>query len=233
MSNSFGSTFKYSIGKKLLVGLTGLFLVIFLLMHLLGNLLLFAGQEQFNAYAEFMGHNPIVRTLEIGLFAGIFGHIFLALSLSFQNDKARSVKYKVKAGNVNSSWFSRNMRATGIVVLIFLILHLVSFFMDARLGLDLNLGPVPSDLLHRGGELDMYTKVVSHFSVWWYSAFYLISMFLVAFHLNHGFQSAFQTLGWNHGKYNKLISGAGLVYAIVIPAAFAAMPVYFFIMTNF
>ena len=133
-------SFSYSIGKKLIMGLTGLFLILFLLVHLVGNLLLISGPEAFNEYAEFMGSNLLIRIAEIGLFAIFLVHIVNGLLISIKNGKARPVKYAVNAGKANSSWFSRNMKWTGIFILVFLILHLLSFFLTSRFGVDIGLG---------------------------------------------------------------------------------------------
>jgi len=225
------------------MGITGLFLISFLVVHLAGNLLLFKGAAEFNAYSEFMGHNPVIRTMEIVLFAGFLFHIVDGLMLAAQNRKARPVQYAVQAGSKNSTLFSRIMPHTGIIMLVFLILHLVSFFVHARFGVDVgyegadaakyavsNLGQAPETI---GLDAEMtwspYHKAQALFSITWYSIFYIVAMAVISFHLLHGFQSAFQTLGFRHKKYFPLIQTVGLGYAILIPAAFAAIPVYFLI----
>lgn len=253
------STFSYSIGKKLIMGLTGLLLIVFLVEHLIGNLLLLSGPRAFNEYAEFMGGNMIVRVLEVGLFAGFLFHIVDGLWLWAQNRKARPVRYAVKSGNRNSSWFSRNMATTGVVILIFLILHLATFFIDARFGADISFGvdggnyhpegwvsnpqglnldlpaeATPADVydaigLPEGAHVSMYHKAAWHFSIPWYSAIYIVCMVILAMHLVHGFQSAFQTLGLNHSKYTPIIKALGYGYAILIPAGLASIPIAFLI----
>ncbi|MEM7036710.1 MAG: succinate dehydrogenase cytochrome b subunit [Bacteroidota bacterium] len=233
---SLTKAFSFSIGKKLIMGLTGLFLIIFLVTHLAGNLLLFAGPVPFNEYAEFMGKTWFIRIAEIILFLGFIVHIADGLMLKMQNRKARPVRYAVNAGNKNSSWGSRNMAATGIILLVFLILHLISFFLDARFGLDIGLGIDMSqfDYTAIGTEdhASLWHKSAAQMSVEWYSAIYVIAMAIVGFHLNHGFQSAFQTLGIRHAKYTPLIKKAGTAFAIVVPAAFAAIPIYFVILKH-
>jgi succinate dehydrogenase / fumarate reductase, cytochrome b subunit len=253
------STFSYSIGKKLIMGLTGLLLIVFLVEHLIGNLLLLSGPQAFNSYAEFMGGNMIVRILEVGLFAGFLFHIVDGLWLWAQNRKARPVRYAVKPGNKNASWFSRNMATTGTVILIFLILHLATFFIDARFDADLSFGVdgrnynvegwasnpqglnlgLPADAtpgqvyealgIPEHEDTSMYHKAAWHFSIPWYSAFYIVCMVLLAMHLVHGFQSVFQTLGFNHSKYTPIIKALGYGYAILIPAGLAAIPICFLI----
>lgn len=240
---SISKAFSYSIGRKLIMGLTGLFLISFLPVHLAGNLLLFKGATAFNEYSEFMGHNPIIRTMEIVLFAGFLFHIVDGLWLALKNRKARPVRYAVNGGAKNAPLFSRIMPHTGIIVLVFLILHLVSFFVRARFGVDVpyegidptlydnawNAANAESIGLHAGDSFSPYHKTVAVFSVAWYSIFYVIAMAVIGFHLLHGFQSAFQTLGIRHKKYTPLIKALGIGYAILIPAAFAAIPIYFLV----
>lgn len=223
------SIFTYSIGKKLIMGLTGLFLITFLIMHLLGNLLLFSGPEAFSEYAHFMGTNPLIRIMEIVLFAGFLFHIVDGLWLAKQNAAARPVKYARSAGSKNSTWFSRNMHWTGSIMLIFLILHLISFFFLGRFGIDLDVTGNQADYQSFDPEYQLYWKVIGHFQIWWYSVIYILAMIFMGFHLAHGFQSAFQTMGWAHPKLTPVVKATGMLYAVVIPAAYAAMPLYFLI----
>ena len=217
------STFAYSIGKKIIMALTGLFLITFLVVHLAGNLLLFVGETEFEAYAHFMGSNPLIKIMEVILFLGFIFHIVDGLMLASQNNKARPQKYAAKGGNKSSSWFSRNMHWTGIVILVFLILHLISFWLKGRFGIDVRfVGDYPVDAT-------LFGKTKALFEVPWYSILYVAAMVFIAFHLNHGFQSAFRTMGWVHKKYMPIVKGAGLIYAILIPAGFAAIPLYFLI----
>lgn len=232
-------SFSYSIGKKLLMGLTGLFLILFLVEHLIGNMLLIVGPQAFNDYAEFMGGNLLIRIAEVGLFAIFILHIVDGLMISAKNAKARPVKYAVKAGNANSTWFSRNMKWTGIFILVFLILHLCSFFLTARFGVDLGIGIAPEySYLQPGMEaisgehISMWHKAAAQFTVEWYVGIYVLAMVFLIFHLNHGFQSAFQTLGWNHKKYTPIIKLAGAGFSILVPIAFAFIPVYFVVMKH-
>ena len=224
----------------MIMGMTGLFLVVFLLEHLAGNLLIVVDEIYFLKYAEFMGStlNVPIRIMEIGLFLGFGFHIVDGLSLALKNRAARPEKYVVNAGAKNSTWFSRNMPVTGIVILVFMVLHLASFFMEARFALDIGIGVDASeyvqqtDLMYDGdvlvaaGHPNLYKKVITHFGQWWYSVFYVLAMIFLAFHLNHGFQSAFQSMGWNHPKYTPAIKVAGRIYSILIPAGYAAIPIY-------
>lgn len=223
------SIFQYSIGKKLIMGLTGLFLITFLIEHLIGNLLLFSGPDAFADYAHFMGTNPVIRIAEFGLFGGFIFHIVDGLWLAKRNADARPVKYARSSGGKNATWFSKNMHWTGIVILTFLILHLLSFFLLGRFGVDVDVTGTQGGYDMYEGEHKLYWKVIAHFQVWWYSAIYILAMIFVGFHLNHGFQSAFQTMGWVHPKLTPIVKASGALFAVVVPAAFAAIPLYFLI----
>jgi succinate dehydrogenase / fumarate reductase, cytochrome b subunit len=234
------STFSYSIGKKMIMGLTGLFLISFLVVHLIGNLLLLAGPEKFNAYAHFMSTNPLIRASEFILFGGLIFHIVDGFMLALQNRRARPVGYAVKSGTKNASWFSKNMPVTGTVLLVFLILHLISFFMLSRFGVDVNFGVDPSkymgDWVHdpqwavgEGHDVSLWHKAAWLFSIPWYSIVNILSMIVVMTHLLHGFQSAFQTLGLNHPKYTPIIKALGYGYAVLVPVGYCVIPIMFLI----
>ncbi len=205
-----------SIGQKFISGLTGLFLISFLLVHLAGNLQLLnsdvaAAKEAFNKYSDFMSTNPVIRILEIGLVLGFVLHIFYGMKLYFANKAARPVEYATRDANANSKWTSRSMFLSGSIILVFLIIHLLNFFVKARFE----------------GEHDMYTLVVEAFKLPYYSIFYVVAMILLGLHLNHGFQSAFQTFGLLGKKYAPVIKGAGVAVAVIIPLLYAIIPLYF------
>ncbi len=207
------------------MSLTGLFLISFLIVHLSGNMLLFKDDEgeAFNLYAEFMTTNPLIRIISIVLYAGIIIHVIYSLILSLHNKKARPVGYAEARPQQNSSWKSRNMGILGLIILIFLLIHMRSFWYE------MHFGSVPTKS-YAGVEVDdLYTVVVAAFSQWWYAGFYVLAMIGLAFHLSHGFWSAFQTLGLNHRKFMPMIKKISLLFAIVVPLLFASMPVYFFI----
>lgn len=207
-------TLNSSIGKKFVMALTGIFLILFLLVHLVGNLALFAndGGESFNAYAAFLKSFKIIYALEIGLALIFIYHIFNGIRLYFENRKAKPVRYAVDASSKNSSLFSRTMVQTGSVIFIFLVVHLRTFWFS-------------HNFEHTGDTL--YELVVKSFQDPLYSGFYIVAMIILGFHLNHGFQSAFQTFGWNHKKYTPLINSIGSIYSILMAVGFASMPVYF------
>lgn len=214
-------TLTSTIGRKLVMSLTGLFLISFLVVHLSGNFQLLAGDGglAFNAYAKFMTTNPIVKTLSYGLYAGFLIHIIMSVILVYKNKKARPVGYEKVKGSANSSWSSRNMGILGFIILLFLVIHLRNFWYE------MHWGGIATD---EAGNKDLFAVVNAAFSEWWYVVLYVVCMIGLAFHLSHGFSSAFQTLGLNHKKYTPFIKGLGIVYAILIPAAFASIPLIMF-----
>jgi succinate dehydrogenase / fumarate reductase cytochrome b subunit len=213
MSNNSHSFLQASIGKKMLMGITGLFLITFLIVHCGINACIFVndGGATFNAAAEFMGTNLLIRTMEIVLFMGIVVHIVQALVLTLHNNKSRPVKYTVSNGNANSKWYSRWMGLLGTLILMFLIIHLGHFWLKTRFtGL---------------GQKTLFNEMQETFSHLWVVLIYCGGMVSLAYHLMHGFQSAFQTLGWNHYKYTPFIKKVGMGFSILIPLIFALMPV--------
>ena len=207
--------FYSTVGRKLVMALTGLFLCTFLVEHLYGNLLLYkldAGLA-FNEYSAWMAGNMLIRTVEFGLFAGFLIHIIDGLYLTLQNKKARPVRYAVSQQTGNSTWFSRNMGLTGSVILVFLVIHLRSFFFPHR-------------VMH--AENSMAYDVAVAFQSNWYSALYVVAMVILGAHLNHGFQSAFQTIGTNNQKYRQTLKIAGSVFALIIMIGFSSFPVMFY-----
>ncbi len=215
-----------SIGRKLIMSLTGLFLVSFLFVHLSGNFLLFKsdGGEAFNLYSKFMSTNPMVRVLEIVLVLGFALHSLNAFLITKRNKAARSTSYVVANDNAKVSWFSKNMGLSGSIVLVFMIIHLLNFYFPYHYTWD-------KTMLIEGEEVkDMYTLVAVVFKTeWWYSILYLVALVLLGFHLNHGFQSAFRTLGLDHVKYTPTIVFVGKLISVVLPLGFATMPIYFWL----
>ncbi len=213
--NQLARTFNSSVGKKLIKALTGLFLCAFLLEHLYGNLLLYKddGGEAFNEYSHTLVHSVLIRIVEIFLFGAIIFHIIQAIVLTRQNNSARPVKYDVQKSSETSNWFSRNMGITGSVILFFLVIHLKNFFVSYRI---------------TGEVTDVAAHVKESFDQGWYSAVYIIAIAFLAFHLNHGFQSAFQTLGLNDKRYSSLLKQIGTGFAILIFIGFSSFPVIFY-----
>jgi succinate dehydrogenase / fumarate reductase cytochrome b subunit len=216
------TTFSSSLGRKLIMSLTGLFLCSFLVVHLIGNLQLLAGDAEvrFNEYAKFMTTFPLIKFLSYGLYAGFLIHIIDGFMLTFKNKAARPVGYKVMRGEQTSTWASRNMAALGSVIFFFLVIHLYNFWAQ------MHFGELPTDA---SGNKNLYVIVKEAFANPMYVGLYVVAQFALAFHLLHGFQSAFQTLGLNHKKYTPAIKFVGNVFSIVIPAAYAAIPLIMFI----
>jgi succinate dehydrogenase / fumarate reductase cytochrome b subunit len=207
-----------SIGKKFMMAVTGSFLLIFLVVHLIGNITLFFGPCAFNAYVSALDViKPLIRVIEVVLLAAFILHIFNGVRLWIENKIARGVTYKVNGSSENSTLFSRTMFVTGSIVFIFLVLHLGTFFWRFNVH-------DPEGLANHHQYFDI---VVGFLQMPWYSILYIIAVILLGFHLNHGFQSAFQTFGWNHNKYTPLIKKLGTIYAIIMALGFASMPIYF------
>jgi succinate dehydrogenase / fumarate reductase cytochrome b subunit len=220
MNNWFIRFLTSSVGKKLLMALTGLFLILFLVVHLAGNLQLLRadGGKSFNLYAEFMSTNVLIQTISKLNFTFILLHVLLSLYLTIQNRRARgSQRYAVTSGK-NSIWASRNMGILGTLVLVFLVVHLRHFYWEVHFG------AIPT-LEYDGKEVRNLAAVVDYwFSKDWYVALYVFCMGALGFHLWHGFVSAFQTFGLNHPKYNGLIGFVGKAFAVIVPALFAYIP---------
>jgi len=212
--------FTSSIGKKIVVSLTGIFLILFLVIHVALNACIWAndGGEMFTAGAHFMGGTVVPRVLEIGLFVGFIIHIVQALSLTFSNQAKRSVGYEVNLGNRGSKWYSRSMGLLGTIILLFLIFHMAHFWLPNRSAQGLSLG----------GEIDLYAKMKEVFQEPIWVIAYVLGCVSLAYHLAHGFQSAFRTLGVHNKKYNNLLSAVGYGFAIIVPLAFALMPITFY-----
>lgn len=212
-----------SIGQKVVMSLTGIFLMLFLVVHLLGNLQLLKddGGEAFNTYAFFMTHNPLIKFISYSLYAFILLHTVQGLRLWLYNRGARgSDRYGVS--HVRSKERSaRNMAWLGIVILIFLILHLWQFWLQMKLGV---LPPVEVAAYDHPVQ-DLYLPVAEAFQNLYYVIFYVVSMVVVGFHLWHGFWSSFQTLGLAHSKYTPFIKGLGMVYSVGVPLGFAIIPI--------
>ena len=217
--------FTSSIGQKLVMSLTGLFLISFLPIHLLGNFQLIyddSGQD-FNEYAHFMTGNPVIKSISYGLYFFIVLHAIQGILIWFRNRKAKGPNYKVKT-NQNSSFASRNMALLGTLILAFLFIHMGDFWWKMKMG-ETNM------VLYEGMDhqvQDLYEKVAISFSNPMIVITYILGLIALAFHLLHGFQSAFQTLGINHKKYTPFIQFLGKAYSIVIPLLYAVLPLYFY-----
>jgi succinate dehydrogenase / fumarate reductase cytochrome b subunit len=177
------------------------------------------GGDTFNKAAHFMGGNFFIRVSEIGLFAGILLHAIQGLLLWADQRKRRPVQYEVQAGGATSTWYSRSMGLLGTIILLFLIMHLYHFWVPSRIT-GLEEVTVEGEVIH-----NLYAEMQTIFEHLWIVVLYVLAVISLAYHLMHGFQSAFQTMGWNHPKYTPLIKAIGFGYSIIIPLLFAAMPI--------
>ena len=217
---TFKQFFTSSIGKKFTMGLTGIFLISFLVIHCTVNSMIFFndGGAMFNTYAHFMSHNYIVRVLEIGLFAGLIVHIIQGLLLVNKNNTARPVKYNVSGASTNSKWYSRSMGLLGTLLLLFLILHISKFFINTKVALYANCGK-------NDAAYNLFEEMREYFKQLWVVVAYVAGVASLFWHLLHGFPSAFQTFGINHKRYTPLIKTIGICFTIIVCVLFALMPI--------
>jgi succinate dehydrogenase / fumarate reductase cytochrome b subunit len=223
--------FTSSVGKKVVMGLTGLFLILFLIVHVAINACIFADLNVpvwpfdsaddgaiFNRAAHFMGSTILIRILEVGLFAGILLHIVQGLMLEASNRSKRQQGYAVPLGNRGSKWYSRAMGLLGTLIMLFLILHLAHFWVKARITGDENMPEL--DGMH-----NMFQLMKVTFSELWVVVVYVAACISLAYHLLHGFQSAFRTLGVRNQRWMTLVQSIGVGYSVLVPLLFALMPI--------
>jgi succinate dehydrogenase / fumarate reductase cytochrome b subunit len=216
-----------SLGKKYLMGATGLFLISFLVVHCFINSMVFFDPSGtlFNEYAHFMGTNILIRIAEVGLFVGLLLHIIDGLMLYFQNRAARPQDYVYTKHAENISWYSRSMAILGTLLLIFLILHLSQFWVHTRF---MTMPEVDHPQL-KVQMIDLYGLMKVTFANPFVVVIYVLAQVALAYHLLHGFWSAFQSLGLNHTKYNQAINTAGTIFAVAVPLIFAMMPIVIYL----
>lgn len=217
-----------SIIKKVLMALSGFFLLFFLLQHLAINMLSVISPEMFNETSHFMGTNPLVQfLLQPVLMFGVLFHLGMGIYLEQQNRAARPVKYAFNNPSANSTWMSRNMIITGIMVMLFLGLHLYDFWVHEMqvkyAGGDLSGLVVPTDA---ASGYRYYPELVAKFQEPVRVGIYVLSFVFLSLHLLHGFQSAFQSVGFRHRKYTPVIQKLGNIYAIAVPLGFVFIAVY-------
>lgn len=217
--------FKSSLIRKYWMGLTGLFLIIFLVVHAGINAMIFFNDSgaTFNQWAHFMGTNLIIRTAEIGLFAGLLLHIADGLLLFFQNRKARPVRYAFEKASASSTWYSRSMALLGTLILLFLVVHLAHFWVRTRIT---ELSIDQKDVVIDGHVYEnLYGEMVLIFSDPLVVVIYVLGCVALFWHLLHGFRSAFQSLGLGQHKYKNTIALLGDAFSVIISVLFASMPV--------
>lgn len=230
-----GGIFSNSVGHKLVMAITGLFLILFLLVHLAMNLtlvmndvFLFGHQwgegELYNTAAHFMISTPLIRLMEPLLAAGFIFHIVYATIITVRNRRHRPISYAVRAGNHLSSWSSKNMYILGFALLLFLGLHIWNFFYRFRYT------TMPETVINGVTMDDSFTVVAALFngSVI-YCIIYMLAGLVLALHLSHGFWSAFQTVGWNNLKWIPRLRIISIVFAVLVGVGFAIIPLYFLV----
>jgi len=205
LTNTFGS----SVGKKLMMAVTGLFFCVFLVLHLAGNLTLYMGKDAFNSYAEHLHSlGPLLTLAEWGLLTFAIIHISTGLFLFYQNYKARPTRYAVNKRAGGRTLGSATMPYTGVLLLLFVIYHLFNFhFVDKT-------------------HTTIFQIVSNAFAQPGYVLIYTFAMIIAAVHISHGFWSAFQTLGANHPKYTPFLRGLSLVFSLIVGIGFGFIPVY-------
>ena len=215
-----------TIGRKVLMALSGFFLMVFLLQHLAINLtsLLPDNGTTFNTISHFMGTNPLVQfVLQPVLIFGFLFHLLMGIILDYQNKKA-SIKYYANKNN-NSSWMSRNMIITGIMIFSFLCLHFVDFWIP-----EITIKYINGDMsgLHNG-EFRYYTDIRLKFNDLWRVLLYVFSFIFLSLHLLHGFQSSFQSVGFRSNKYTPIVKKFSYAYGVLIPAGFVIVAVFHYL----
>ncbi|HED08603.1 MAG TPA: succinate dehydrogenase cytochrome b subunit [Ignavibacteria bacterium] len=210
--------FNSSIGKKLVMATTGILLILFLVIHLINNLLLFGGPDAFNQNVALLESiKPLIRVIEVILALIFIYHIYNAYKLWWENKKANPEKYAVSAKKENSTIYSRTMVITGSVIFIFLVIHLYTLWGKYNFGME--------------GSENYFEVIKTLFANPIWAAFYFIIMIFLGYHINHAFQSSFQTFGWSSKKYTPLVKKIGTFLAIIFAVGFASIPVYFFLIS--
>lgn len=210
--------FTSSIGKKFVMGLTGFFLIIYLVVHASINAMIFYddGGATFNKAAYFMSRNFFMRFMEVGLFAGFMLHIIQGLLLWKQNSSARKISYLKHNYPPEIKWYSRTMGWLGTFLLLFLVMHLYHFWAGTK-----------NEMYFHGVEKNLYLEMKEIFTNPLFFVLYMIGLVSLLFHLLQGFQSAFQTFGINHRRWTPIVKGIGIFYAFTICILFAFMPISF------
>ncbi len=221
--------FTSSVGKKLVMAFTGIFLILFLIVHAGLNACIWANDEglMFNKAAHFMGSFVVPRVLEIGLFVGIILHIVQGYMLTLENRSKRSVGYAVNYSK-GSKWYSRSMALLGTLLLMFLVMHIYHFWTPSRLG---GIAGIKSLTVFDKNGVEyhnLYAEMKLVFENVYVVILYVLACGSLAYHLAHGFQSAFKTIGIHNKRYHAIISSIGYGFAILIPLAFAMMPISFY-----
>ncbi|HTL70857.1 MAG TPA: succinate dehydrogenase cytochrome b subunit [Candidatus Eisenbacteria bacterium] len=215
MTHSF---VRSSVGKKIAMAVTGLILLGFVLVHMLGNLQIFLGRETLNAYAEHLqDFGPLLWVARLVLLTALVVHVWSASRLTWENARARPVGYGFK-DTVQASYASRTMMMSGIIVFLFIVYHLLHYTLFV-------VHPQYRYLIDAKGRHDVYAMVVLSYQNVLVSSAYVLAMLALAFHLSHGIQSLFQTIGFNHPKHTPRVKAAGIALSFLILFGNASIPV--------
>lgn len=221
--------FTSAVGRKIVMALTGLFLISFLIVHVGLNACIFydwvdpaENGEMFNKAAHFMGSTIITRLLEIVLFAGFILHIVQGYVVEIKNRQRRGTDYKLALGNRGSKWYSRSMALLGTIIFLFLVVHIAHFWVPSRVTHD-----IPPVVYATGGDSmhNLFLKMYDRFQNPLIVGLYVLGCLSLAYHLMHGFHSAFRTLGVHNKKYLTLLKGLGYGFSILVSVLFALMPI--------
>ncbi len=209
--------FSSSIGKKQLMGITGLLLSGFVLTHLMGNFLLFLGPKAFNLYSHALISNPLIVVAELILLAIFLSHLALAALLTRENRKARPVPYHTrKTSGRGSTFASSTMPLSGAILLAFIIYHLIGF----------KYGTVYTTTYEGVEVRDLYRLLMEYFQSPLQVVLYIIPMLVLGLHLSHGFQSAFKSLGLVHPRYTPCVVRLGHAFAWFVALGFSSLPLW-------
>ena len=209
------------------MSLTGMFLITFLIVHAGLNACIWAGDhgEMFNKSAHFMGSTVVVRLVEVGLFVFFIVHIIQGYVLGVKNISRRGHDYKISLGNRGSKWYSRTMGTLGTLLLLFLIMHIHHFWISSRFGGLANIRPLARVVYDSKPYHNLYQEMLNVFDNPLVVVLYVLGCISLAYHLMHGFQSAFRTLGVNNNRYLVLLRYVGNGFSVLVSAAFAMMPI--------
>jgi succinate dehydrogenase / fumarate reductase cytochrome b subunit len=212
-----------SVGRKQIMGASGIYLYFFLLVHLVGNFGLLIGPEYFNGYGHLLLHTmrEIIVPIECTLLAAFILHLVLGLKLAVENRKARSERYAVNASKAGSGPYARFMALSGSWLLVFVLVHVPHFRFGAYSGM--------ATATYDGVEMrDIYGTAMHFFAKPWFTLFYVGSFAILFTHLAHGVQSSLQSLGLNHHRYNAAIKVISTTYAILICGGFACLAIWLY-----
>ena len=225
--------FTSAVGRKIVMALTGLFLISFLIVHVGLNSCIFNDLKwfnpnddgsMFNRAAYFMGNSIVIRIMEIGLFAGFILHIIQGYAVEAKNRTMRKKGYRVDLGNRGSTWMSRSMAILGTLIFLYLVMHISQFWWPSRVSHDVP--PVSYPELSGDREMhNMFLLMFNTFQTGWIVVLYLIGVGSLLFHLLHGFHAAFRSVGVHNRKYLATLKGLGYGFSVIVCVLFALMPI--------